>query len=98
LIAIRQLADGDWNADVREALFGVEDLGSEGSRSDNGVKKRFGPHLDDASDELALGIVVKGRRDGVETRLEKVAILEAALLKAKHIWINWEEPKRGVRI
>jgi hypothetical protein len=37
--------------------------------------------LDNASDELALGIGVKGGREGVETRLEKVAILEAALCK-----------------
>ena len=62
LIAIRHLADGDWNADVRESLLGIEDLGSEGSRSDNGVEKRFGSHLDDASDELALGIGVKNGR------------------------------------
>jgi hypothetical protein len=40
--------------------------------------------LDNASDELALGIGVKGGRDGVETRLEEVAILEAALFK-KHM-------------
>jgi hypothetical protein len=37
--------------------------------------------LDNASDELALGIGVEGGREGVETRLEKVAIAEAALCK-----------------
>jgi len=37
--------------------------------------------LDNASDELALGIGVKGGREGVETRLEWVAIVEAALCK-----------------
>jgi len=35
--------------------------------------------LDDASDKLALGIGVKGGREGVETRLERAAIVEAAL-------------------
>jgi len=35
--------------------------------------------LDKASDELALGIGVKSGREGVETRLEKVAIVEATL-------------------
>lgn len=62
LITIRQFANSDWNADVREILLGIEDLGSEGSRCDDGVKKRFCTHLDYASDELALGIGVKNGR------------------------------------
>jgi len=37
--------------------------------------------LDNASDELALGIGVKNGREGVETRLEKVAIVEATLYR-----------------
>ena len=62
LITIRQFANSDRNADVREILLGIEDLGGEGSRCDDGVEKRFCTHLDYASDELALGIGVKNGR------------------------------------
>jgi hypothetical protein len=49
--------------------------------SDNVVEKWLGSHLDNASDELALGIGVKNGREGVEARREKVAIAEATLCK-----------------
>jgi hypothetical protein len=81
LIAICQLADGDLYADVREIRLGIGHLGSKCLRSDNVVEKWLGSHLDNASDELALGIGVKCGREGVETGLEKVAIVEAALCK-----------------
>lgn len=62
LIAVRQLADGDLNADVREILLRAVHRGSKGLGSDDVVEKRFGPHLDQASDELGLGIGVKDGR------------------------------------
>jgi hypothetical protein len=37
--------------------------------------------LNNASDELALGIGTKNGREGVEAGLEKVAIVEATLCK-----------------
>ena len=64
---------------------------------DNVVEKRLRSHLDEASDELALGIIVEGGRDGVETRLEEVAVLEAALFKRMHV-NYFGRNKRGVRI
>jgi len=74
LITVCQLADGNRDANVREIQLRIEHLSSESLRSDDVVEKRLSPDLDDACDELALGVVMKDGGQGVETRLEGVAI------------------------
>lgn len=81
LITVCHLADGDGDANIREIRLGIDYLGSESLRSDNVVEKWLRPDLDDACDELALGVVMKDGGQGAETRLESVAIGKTTLCK-----------------